>query len=94
MTREEAKRFWLIRYENAKDFSDLHWEAQERREHREYVEALRMAIEALQTEAVQGEWIDTGNWMGIECSRCKCHSRYVTPFCPQCGAKMKGGENK
>ena len=43
-------------------------------------------------EAVQGEWIDTGNWMGIECSRCKCHSRYVTPFCPQCGAKMKGGE--
>ena len=43
------------------------------------------------SEAVQGEWIDTGNWMGIECSRCKCHSRYVTPFCPQCGAKMKGG---
>ena len=50
MTREEAKRFWLIRYENAKDFSDPHWEAQERREHREYVEALRMAIEALQAE--------------------------------------------
>ena len=45
-------------------------------------------------EAVQDEWIDTGNWMGIECSRCKCHSRYVTPFCPQCGARMKGGENK
>lgn len=43
-------------------------------------------------EAVQGEWIDTGNWMGIECSRCKCHSRYVTPFCPQCGARMKGGD--
>lgn len=56
MTREEAKRFWLIRYENAKDYSDPHWEAQERREHREYVEALRMAIEALSTDAVQ-EWI-------------------------------------
>lgn len=42
-------------------------------------------------DAVHGEWIDTGNWMGIECSRCKCHSRYVTPFCPQCGARMKGG---
>lgn len=53
MTREEAKRFWLIRYENAKDFSDPHWEAQERREHREYVEALRMAIEALR----QTGWI-------------------------------------
>ena len=36
----------------------------------------------------QGKWIDKGNWMGIECSRCKCHSRYVTPFCPQCGARM------
>lgn len=54
MTREEAKRFWKIRYENAKDFSDPNWDAQERREHREYVEALRMAIEALsgQTEII------------------------------------------
>ena len=42
----------------------------------------------------QGEWIDKGNWMGIECSRCKCHSRYVTPFCPQCGTRMKGGEDE
>ena len=61
MTREEAKRFWLIRYENAKDFSDPHWGAQERREHREYVEALRMAIEALNPPIVQnmhkGKWI-------------------------------------
>lgn len=41
----------------------------------------------------RGEWIDKGNWMGIECSRCKCHSRYVTPFCPQCGARMKGADD-
>ena len=47
MTREEAKRFWTIKYENAKDFSDPHLEAQERKAHKEYVEALRMAIEAL-----------------------------------------------
>ena len=44
-------------------------------------------------EPKTGEWIDKGNWMGFECSRCKCHSRYVTPFCPQCGARMKGGED-
>ena len=56
MTREEAIKFWKFRYENTKDYTDPHWEAQERREHREYVEALRMAIDALQTEAVQG-WI-------------------------------------
>lgn len=48
MTREEAIKFWKFRYESARVFSDPHWEAQERREHREYVEALRMAIEALQ----------------------------------------------
>lgn len=47
MTREEAIKFWEFRYENAKDYTDPHWEAQERREHREYVEALRMAIDAL-----------------------------------------------
>lgn len=69
----------------------------------ERIKELQYAIAKTQTivgemvesaEAVQGEWIDTGNWMGIECSRCKCHSRYVTPFCPQCGAKMKGGDDK
>ena len=47
-----------------------------------------VADNAPSAEAVHGEWIDTGNWMGVECSRCKCHSRYVTPFCPQCGARM------
>lgn len=52
MTREETIKFWKFRYENAKDFSDPHWEAQERREHREYVEALRMAIDALQTAEI------------------------------------------
>ena len=39
-------------------------------------------------EPKTGEWIDKRNWMGFECSRCKCHSRYVTPFCSQCGARM------
>lgn len=58
-------------------------------EESELDKAYYMAIEALSAEAVQGEWIDTGNWMGIECSRCKCHSRYVTPFCPYCGARMR-----
>lgn len=55
MTREEAIKFWKFRYENAKDYTDPHWEAQERREHREYVEALRMAIEALQREEAEAK---------------------------------------
>ena len=53
MTREEAIKFWKFRYENAKDYTDPHWEAQERREHREYVEALRVTIEALKTEPIK-----------------------------------------
>ena len=40
------------------------------------------------------EWIDKGDWMGIECSRCKCHSQYITPFCSQCGARMKGADDE
>ena len=56
--------------------------------------ALDKAIEALSADRSQAEWIDKGNWMGIECSRCKCHSRYVTPFCPQCGARMKGADDE
>lgn len=51
--------------------------------------AIRILQSIQSAEAVQGEWIDTGNWMGTECSRCKCHSRYVTPFCPYCGARMR-----
>lgn len=48
------------------------------------------ALEAVPSaDRPQGEWIDAGSWMGFDCSRCECHSRYITPFCPQCGAQMK-----
>lgn len=47
MTRQEALKFWEWRYENAKDYYDDHWEADERRSHREYVEALEWAVKTL-----------------------------------------------
>lgn len=47
MTREEARQYWQFRLDNAKDYIDPHWEADERRAHREYVEALTAAVEAL-----------------------------------------------
>jgi len=53
MTREEAIQYWQFRLDNAKDYIDPHWEADERKAHREYVEALTMAIEALKTEVVR-----------------------------------------
>lgn len=95
MKKEEAIKFWKFRYENAKDYTDPHWEAQERREHREYVEALRMAIDALQTEVVHGEWkIDE---YGIyHCPICHAINNTVyKSYCPNCGAKMcKGGDEE
>lgn len=56
MTREEARRYWTARYEAARKWDDPHWEASERKEHRQYIDALNMAIEALSSEAVHG-WI-------------------------------------
>lgn len=64
MTREEAKEYWLFRYANAKDYNDQNWDAQERREHRDYVEALLMAIEALSADTVEV----------VRCKDCKHYS--------------------
>ena len=56
----------------------------------------------------QGEWIDKGwhgdwqfetdgrgnCWHEYECSNCHCHAKYITPFCSQCGARMKGADDE
>ena len=51
MTLYEAKKYWEWKYNRAKDFSDMHWEADERHEHQEYVEALQIAVKALEENA-------------------------------------------
>lgn len=63
-------------------------------------EAVNMAIEALKADPKHGRWEYTdyggvGNW---HCS--VCHNIVVgakgaslrTPYCPNCGARMDGGE--
>lgn len=54
-------------------------------------------------EAVQGEWIDIDNYYRIAtCSQChkvtmfEKWGEYTKPydFCPNCGARMKGGEDE
>ena len=47
MTRHEAMRYWLMKYNSAKSYTDDHWEAEERHEHEEYVEACEQAFKAL-----------------------------------------------
>lgn len=51
MTRQEAERYWMAKYEAASKWDDPYWEASERKAHRRYVDAIKVAIEALQAEA-------------------------------------------
>lgn len=53
MTKEEAKEYWTVRYEAARNWDDPHWEASERKDHRRYVDALKAAIEALSERTVE-----------------------------------------
>ena len=45
----------------------------------------------------EGEWVEHSNWAGsieYKCTACKettFHAQHYA-FCPNCGAKMKGGE--
>ena len=82
MTREEAKEALSVL-----KIYDNQW----------LREAVDMAIEALSAEVGQrGEWVlsHIGTIAeGFYCSRCGKHG-YQTDFCPNCGADMRGGDDK
>ena len=46
----------------------------------------------------QGEWIDTGEAIGddieVKCSLCGEELYWLANFCPNCGARMKEGDEK
>lgn len=53
------------------------------------------AIEALQSDRPQGEWIDVnGDGSLWRCSRCKDTACCKGNYCSTCGAKMKGGDSE
>lgn len=63
---------------------------------------LKLIDEAQTVEAkpvVRGEWvefdIDYGGipTVGYQCSECGQSNGFLTDFCPNCGADMRGGEN-
>ena len=63
----------------------------------EQVDALEMAIEALENQKT-GHWIaDVDKWgdvvttiNGYKCSECGMFNTDKDNYCPNCGAKMKG----
>ena len=69
-------------------------------ENRDYPEAFDLAIKALE-ERPQGEWIvdeDDDILKPLKCSNCgevaECldgGSQFLSNFCPNCGADMRGG---
>ena len=63
MDKERALQYWINRYNSAKDYSDIHWDAEERHEHRDYVDAiLRDSKAAFVTLGVYSE----EGWEGID----------------------------
>ena len=60
MNKERALEYWINRYNYAKDYSDVHWDAEERHEHRDYVRAMAWAIKALEqytTDVQPFKWV-------------------------------------
>lgn len=65
-----------------------------------YDKAVKMSVDALkEPERKKGKWIphEGGKFVGFpymhyECSECRVFEPIETNFCPNCGAKMKGGE--
>lgn len=55
MDKERALQYWINRYNSAKDYSDIHWDAEERHEHRDYILAMAFAIKALEKYNVKEE---------------------------------------
>ena len=41
-----------------------------------------------------GHWIDNKHTDTVICSECKCVFTDETNYCPNCGARMDGGEKK
>lgn len=44
----------------------------------------------------RGQWVDdynAGGYYLAECNLCGCTQKKASNFCPNCGARMKGGES-
>ena len=55
---------------------------------------VKRCSECERCEPREGKWVegDYGETLKLACSACGSPFEYRTTFCPDCGAKMKGGE--
>ncbi len=62
-----------------------------------YAEYIKQLPSADVVEVVHGEWLRTPTWW-VYCSVCGCEppqeTNATTRFCPNCGAKMDGGDRE
>lgn len=84
MTIDEAKKYWKYKYNRAKDYSDTHWEADERHEHQEYVEALQIAVKALEETAELKRLLSLAvvDMATISGDKCLCNIDMHCDICP------------
>lgn len=93
MNLENALSYWKSKYKAGKDYKDEHWEADERHEHEDYVNAVRLAIESIQ-KVIDNDsaWIGSSPFTDtIECKNCGYQLpsvELVSKYCPDCGHFM------
>ncbi len=93
MTTEKAIEYWKARYENTKYFDDVHCDASELREHKEYVEALKETITELEKQVpkkvlnlmLNADGKTTKVFKGI-CPCCQCI--VTNEYCSRCGQAL------
>lgn len=93
MTNNQAILYWEMRCQKAKQYSDEHWDAEERHEHDRYIAAIEIAIKAMRSMR-NGKWLDNKHTDTAICSECGRCFTDETPHCPHCGANMYGEQTE
>lgn len=94
MQIKEALEFWKFKYKMTKDYNDIHWEASERREHEEYVKALKMAINALEKQIPKKVKVEkrSKDLSVLVCPICSKPSLVGMSYCRFCGQRLDWSE--
>lgn len=87
--------------EEAIDYFERSYASGDTDDERQHNEALNKAIKALEQQPKTGHWVKVTNGRGgHECDACHDYApsfqngnEYLSAFCPNCGADMRGDKN-